>query len=345
MSELVIIASDLYFGTSMTARAMTLKPELPGLKRLARLATRERLAADWRAWLAASLPRAGLARIGPATVAACSHVALESSAAASVWLAEPLHLSASLRTVHLSQQGRLHPDHSSQQRLSAGFATAFAASGYELAPLLAGRFALLTAHPGRDVISTDPARVLGTSIEDSLPRGEGARALRGLGSEIEMWLHEHPLNIERARAGMPAISTLWLWGCGPAPRTLGSSGADTPQIRPPPTTLIGDDPYVAGLAKLNGVAWQPLPSGFPQLTASRTVIVAEVFARAVLPQGSPLDALEAFDRDWVTPALAAVTRAEVGRLTLIANDRSLTFASRHRLRLWRPPRDALEALA
>ena len=258
MSELVIIASDLYFGTSTTARAMTLKPELPGLERLARLATRERLAADWRAWLAASLPRAGLARIGPATVAACSHVALESSAAASVWLAEPLHLSASLRTVHLSQQGRLHPDHSSQQRLSAGFATAFAASGYELAPLT-GALCAPDRAPGADVITTDPARVLGTSIEDSLPRGEGARALRGLGSEIEMWLHEHPLNIERARAGMPAISTLWLWGCGPAPRTLGSSGADTPQIRPPPTMLIGDDPYVAGLAKLNGIAGSRCP--------------------------------------------------------------------------------------
>jgi len=324
---------------------MTLQPELPGLERLARLASRERLAADWRVWLAGSLPRTDLARIGPATVAACSLVALESSAAASVWLAEPLHLSASLRTVHLSHQGRLHPDQSTQERLSAGFATAFAGSGYELAPLSAGRFALLTAQPGRDVITTDPARVLGTSIEDSLPRGEDARALRSLGSEIEMWLHEHPVNIERARAGMPTISTLWLWGCGPAPRTLGSSEADTPEILPPPTTLIGDDPYVAGLAKLNGVTWQSLPSGLPQPTASRTVIVAELFARAAVSQGNPLDALEAFDRDWVMPALATVTRGEVRRLTLIANDRSLSFVARHRLRFWRPARNALEALA
>ena len=343
MSELVIIASDLYFSAA-AVRSVMLTPQLPGLERLARLATRRELPSDWRAWLAASLPRPSLAQIGPATVAASSELALESRPASSVWLAEPLHLAASLRSVHLSHQGRLDLDRDAQERLSAGFASAFAASGCELAALRAGRFALLSPQPGHEVTTTDPARLLGTSIEDALPRGAQARAVRSLGSEIEMWLHEHPLNIERSRAGKPTVSALWLWGGGPAPCTLGSSEAFAAEIRPAPTVLIGDDPYVAGLSKLNGVRWQPLPPAFPQLSAARTVIIAEVFARAGASRGTPLDALEAFDRQWVTPGLAAVARGQLAKLTLIANDRSLSFEPRHRLRFWRAPRPALEAL-
>jgi hypothetical protein len=346
VSGLVIIASDLYFAAP-AVHGIASESELPSLTRLARWGTRRALPGDWRAWLAAYLPRAELADMAPATVAASAGgAALEANPVASVWLAEPVHLTAGLRSLHLPHHGRIRPDAPMQERLRAAFAVAFSACGYELVPLAAGRFVLAAPQTIGEVVTTDPARALGASIADALPRGENARALRSLGSEIEMWLHEHPLNIERVRARLPTISTLWLWGAGPPPPpALASNEAFASEIPPPSTALIGDDPYVAGLAKLNGLAWRPLPSRFPEAIGRRSVIVAEVFAGGADREETPLEALARFDREWVAPALAAVARGDVAQLTLIANDRSVSFATRHRLRFWRAPRRALEALA
>ncbi|MEL7186771.1 MAG: hypothetical protein AAFN50_10140 [Pseudomonadota bacterium] len=50
-----------------------------------------------------------------------------------------------------------------------------------------------------------------------LPSGEETALHRNVLSEIEMALHEHPINLERIEAGKQPINSLWLWGGGMAP--------------------------------------------------------------------------------------------------------------------------------
>ncbi len=46
-----------------------------------------------------------------------------------------------------------------------------------------------------------------------LARGAAGGTLRRLGAEIEMWLHEHPLNQQRRTGrGQLPVTTLWFWG-------------------------------------------------------------------------------------------------------------------------------------
>lgn len=367
MSELVIVASDLYFAAG-TLTAAAPDARLPGLARMARFGAAEPVPRGWRSWLATWLGLPQLAQAAPAPIAALAapsllepggaaheavhEAAQETAPPASVWLADPLHLTATLTSVHLSARGLLRIDATAQEELAQAFNAAFAPVGYALRAVRAGRFlATGPALSGR-IDTTDPARCLGSTLAEALPHGEGAAALRRLGGELEMWLHEHPLNARRAAAGRAPISTLWLWGGGawgggtPLPAEL--SGTAQPTI-----AVFSDDAYVEGLSHLAGVRCAPAPTDLAALAAppeSRIVATLELFATGeaqgrVSAPPTPLASLEALDREWLLPALEQLARGMRTRIALIANDRCISLAARDRWRLWRRPRRGLAALA
>ena len=69
-----------------------------------------------------------------------------------------------------------------------------------------------------------------------LPSGDDTALHRNVLSEVEMALHEHPVNLAREAAGKQPINSLWLWGGGTAPEA---------EARPQPP-LYSDDPLLTG---------------------------------------------------------------------------------------------------
>ncbi len=69
-----------------------------------------------------------------------------------------------------------------------------------------------------------------------LPTGDGAATQRNVIGEIEMALHEHAINAERAAANLKPVNSLWLWGGGAAPEAR-------PRQLPP---LFSNDPLLNG---------------------------------------------------------------------------------------------------
>lgn len=65
---------------------------------------------------------------------------------------------------------------------------------------------------------TPPHDLTGQSIEDHLPRGDGAEKLIYLMTSAQLLLNNHPVNIRRKREGQPEANSIWLWGHGRAPR-------------------------------------------------------------------------------------------------------------------------------
>ncbi|HET9962160.1 MAG TPA: hypothetical protein VFQ34_07490 [Nitrospiraceae bacterium] len=65
-------------------------------------------------------------------------------------------------------------------------------------------------------VCTDPQSLVGRSIADSLPAGDGADILRKLMDASLMILRDHPVNEERREAGQKPANCLWLWGEGRA---------------------------------------------------------------------------------------------------------------------------------
>src|SRR4030095_9990004 len=66
-------------------------------------------------------------------------------------------------------------------------------------------------------ITTELSEVSGP-IHAHLPRGEHAKAWRQWLSEIQMLLHEHPVNIAREAAGRAPLTGPWVAGGGRRPR-------------------------------------------------------------------------------------------------------------------------------
>jgi hypothetical protein len=155
---------------------------------------------DWRPWLAEN------AAVRP------QDLLQDGVSGDRYWLATPVHWVAGLDTVRLHPEGLVSLTSEEQQQLVADFALVFASSGWQL--LATGRRELLVCGAALDALTDDPANWLGRSPRDGMPRGPGAPALRNFGAEIEMWLHDHPVNRARAAAGQLPVNALWLWGGG-----------------------------------------------------------------------------------------------------------------------------------
>lgn len=337
--EIVIVIADLYLdpepddsGREASAPAIAHRLAIP---HLARFGDRALLPQGWRSWAAQWLGVPQYAGQLPASVAAAS---LTSSLAdRAVWLATPLHLIAGLTSVHFDRRSLLRLPRAEVDELAASFAQAFRGSGFEL-HALPGSDLLLSGPPATPrSATTEPARMMLTSVAAALPAGAGAPAMRRLGSELEMWLHGHPLNAQRAQRGEPGIATLWVWGGGAPPISASAAARD------PGAAAFGSDAYLRGLWRLAGGEAQPMPVDWTAVIgesrAARSLAVVEV-AELLHDHASwrLADAVAEIDRAVVSPSLAALHRGDLDRLVLVANDRRLTITAAHRWRLWRRAR-------
>lgn len=71
-------------------------------------------------------------------------------------------------------------------------------------------------------------RVIGRPIDAWLPDRLAGRTARRLQSEVQMLLHEHPVNVEREARGALTVNSFWLSGTGA--RAGGTASAEPPRI-------------------------------------------------------------------------------------------------------------------
>lgn len=177
-------------------------------------------------------------------------------------------------------------------------------------------------HPDRWVMRTEPAdidaaptsEVAGRDVDPHLPGGKWPALL----NEIQMVLHEHPVNERRE---VP-VNSVWLWGAGALPASAAG----------PWRSVTADEPVALGLARLAGIRHRSPP---------RT---AHAWLAEMPEDGHHLVVLEAthetLEADWFAPLLAALKSGRIGLLTLQAPDAGLTFeiARPDLRRFWRRPR-------
>jgi hypothetical protein len=342
--EIVIVVADLYLRDTPDAAPCA---ALPALDRIARFGERLALERGWRAWLAGWIGRRDLTAVPVSAVAAAarqettpgSAVAAGRSEGAAdepeAWMATPVYLAAGLTTLYFDARGILRLSRQELEQLALDARRAF--PDLQLVPLESGEFLLLhAAIPA--ATTTEPARIVGGNLADALPAGAGGAHLRRLGAEMEMWLHEHPVNRARSARGELPISTLWIWGGGPHTRIERKSSSSLPRA-------FGSDSYLQGLWRLCGGAALSLPQQLDDTYAQSTVLVVEAgrMMRANVPWSVP-ELLAEVDRRFVAPALQALQRRKIERVSIVANDRCLTLGSSSWRRFWRRSRPALQEL-
>lgn len=154
-----------------------------------------------------------------------------------------------------------------------------------------------TGAPG--LVTTAPSAARGTAIGDKLPSGPDAMRFRALMNEVQMLLHEHPVNTEREARGVPAVNSVWFWG----------GGALTLPAARPFSIVFSENPLARGLALAAGVPERRLSGGAETMLSA---LPAEGTALIVLdPPGSA-----ELERDWFGPLLAALEGGRIGMLSL-----------------------------
>jgi hypothetical protein len=152
-----------------------------------------------------------------------------------------------------------------------------------------------------------PGTALGDDVFEHAPEGPEARRWRGMASEVEIALHHHPRNAQRAEAGRVAVNALWPWGGGMLPD---HATAAFPKLH-------SDDVLLHGLARLANI--DAMPSKPPT------------------PEDALFDLRKA-DTATLRPMLDALHRGELQELALdFAEGPQFVLRRTQRWRFWRKP--------
>lgn len=158
-----------------------------------------------------------------------------------------------------------------------------------------------------------------------------------LANEMQMALHEHPVNEAREARGAPPVNGLWLWGAGDLPA----------KAEAPWESLATDEPAVLGLARLAGLRGRALPPSADALLEripedGRHLVVLDGLRvpRALGDADALQRRLEELEQHWFRPLLAALRAGRIGMLSVHVPDAGRAFeAIRGDLRrFWRRPR-------
>jgi hypothetical protein len=337
--EIVIVISDLFLAADDVDSAAKAGRVLPGLEQLARFGQASAAQDGWRPWLAHWLGRDDLAKAAPAAIAA----SVSADGGSSAWFATPVHLLASLTSLHLDYRGLLRLPPGELQRLAQDFASVFGDSGFYLQPTGSGLF-ILRSRSAIDARTTEPARAVAGELRAFQPVGADAGVLKRLNGELEMWLHSHPINDERARRGELPLSTLWLWGGGQPLQRQGDAASVSSS-----NVIFASDPYAVGLCHLMDIACRPVPERLPDLSgfpgAQRVAVVTELASSLhANPSWTMFEALADVDQRYLVPALSELRQGTADSVVLVANDTQLRIERRDRLKFWRRPKSAIGAL-
>lgn len=301
--------STVYF--RINARGADAPARAPLLERLLARAEPAVPIVDWRA--------DALRQIAPESGEAPAIAALGASVmgvhAAWVAVATPVHLVAGMQAVSLAADGILELERAQAGELARDFNRLFADADVRLVAARDGVLLWLFDVALR-VDCTPPDEMLGEDIGPHLPSGPDGARVRGLMSEVEMWLFEHPVNAERRARSHPAVSGLWLWGGGPSI----ASG----------TSITG---WAAGDAAL--CAFLARESSYTGATRSGVVAMQG-------PPGTP-DWTQAEER-WLRPVLADLQAHRLERIEISSGRRRMQVNARGLRRFWRRPRPWWEVL-
>jgi hypothetical protein len=169
-----------------------------------------------------------------------------------------------------------------------------------------------------DLQTTPPEIAAASALEQAMPKGRDAPALRRLMTELQMLLHEHPVNVERARRGLPEINAVWFHGAGEI--------GDLQRYALP--QAFGDDPYLRGIYRLNDIDVTAAP---PDTRA----LLARLDSRAVIVVSA--DDVDVLEAAWIAPLSRALTAGVIARLEIVIDLCGVTVARPALLKFWRGP--------
>ncbi|HQS82999.1 MAG TPA: hypothetical protein PKV42_11130 [Thiobacillus sp.] len=254
------------------------------------------------------------------------------------WLrADPVHLRVMRDRVVLTDAGALSLSPQEADALAAAIGQHF---GADLSPL--------PLHPRRwylqylqaPCLATTPLSVaVGRDIDPLLPHGDDAMRFRAELNELQMLLHEHPVNQAREARGELPVNSLWLWGGGRLPVTCAT-----------PVPLYAGNVEAQALGTFCNGRVRALPTHRDaQLFSGEGVILLD----NLTPTGQIGDAygwreaLRELEQGWFVPLQGTLRTIRPQGLRLLdpVSGKALHLHPRDAWKVWRRPRPLISMLS
>lgn len=280
---------------------------------------------DWREWLLAGVDATAVAALrrwpaGPTLAAAAGAGA---RVAAGWAVAQPVHLAAGIDHVRMAPLADATPSPAEAELLAATLRTHFSGDLFDLVDFVDGAW-LLRCIEDIECTTHDPASIAGHDIHDHLPAGRDGARVRSLMNEVQMVLHEHPVNERRAGTRALPINALWLWGFGamnPAPPALPAIDG---------WTLSTDDLWLRHFWRVHGGAER-------SLGGARTEPGDALVAVTQRPTPEPAEALAEVDSSLLGRLCRTVQTGDIQQLEVYDGSRVHVLDRHSYLRIWRRP--------
>jgi hypothetical protein len=249
------------------------------------------------------------------------------------WLhADPVHFDLQRHGLTLADATLFSVSREEADILTADLSAHFSADGLVFSAPAPERWYATSRHPLPDVRPLAEAR--GGPVEANPFRGDDGLWQR-LWSELQMFLHQHPVNARREARGEPAINSLWLWGGGRAAEKLAT----------PYTTVHAGHLQARGLQSLAGGQHAPLPPSALHLPAGDGMALVVLDALRLPAAYGDLTAwresLQKLERDWLIPLKQRLERGTLASLGLFlpapGGGHALQIRRRDLWRIWRRP--------
>ena len=242
------------------------------------------------------------------------------------WLrVQPIHFIAGLdriTTVVLRGAARMTP--AERSSLDAVFVEHLQSTGLELHA--ANDEWLLRSATSLKLETVTPEFAAANPLSDILPRGADAGPVRRLMTELQMLLHEHPVNSQRQARGAPAINAVWVHGEGIL--------SDLSSVSLP--AGYGEDLFLRGIYRLHDQVVGMTPADAKSLLAQlRGPTVAVIHAP------NP----ESLETQWLAPLSRALLSGAISKLTLLFDAWQVSAGRADMFKLWRRERRPTEWVA
>jgi hypothetical protein len=168
--------------------------------------------------------------------------------------ADPVHLLLQRDSFSLSEPVPLFIEYAHAQQIIASLNRHFSVDGMTF--ILGNSGAWYVRIDKQPELQTSlPAVALDRNIYQFMPTGADASIWHSYMNEVQMLLHEHPVNHERESMHQPVINSLWFSGGGVMSQAQPWQSADH--------LLLANSPFYHGLAKLLSLSVAPVDLHWP----------------------------------------------------------------------------------
>ncbi|HJX58141.1 MAG TPA: hypothetical protein VJ325_05425 [Thiobacillus sp.] len=271
--------------------------------------------------------------LAPVTLAADGGVAGDA-----YWLrADPVHLRVMRDRIVLADSGAIEVSRQEADALAAAISQHFGADLSPM-PLHPRRWYLRFPHAPH-LVTTPLSIAAGRDIDPLLPQGDDAMRFRAELNELQMLLHDHPVNQAREARGELPVNSLWLWGGGTQPPTHSTA-----------MPVFAHNAEAQALGAFCSARVHALPARLDaRLLETDGIILLDTLTLAgqVGDAYGWREALRELEQDWFVPLLEMLRRIGPQGLRLMdpISGKALHLRARDAWKFWRRPRSLISMLS